>query len=183
MLNLLEMFEPTIVKIIDSPLNIIVSIMAIISAICTMILSLIFGLSQRRHNRANLRPIVCIKTGNYQNHLFVNLVNMGTGPLYIKSFKCYNGCDVRDSLISMMPNIGRPWDTFWYDSLDNQVIAANDKIRLIELTLDYNDKYTRELIRNALSSVKIEIEYTDAFGTKFDKYVKSLETFTKLNEL
>lgn len=176
-LFLLEISEPIIVKLIDSPWDIVISIISIVVAACSIIISLIFGLSQRRHNRNSVRPIAEIRTGNYYGHIFVNLENRGTGPLIIKKLICRNATEEKTNLIDFMNDLPISFVTYKSGVLNGSTIAINKEFVLIELKYTNFNKCEADEVKRRLSDITIEVEYTDIYGTKFDKCIKKLSTF------
>ena len=148
----------------NTDLTTIIAIGALIISTLSMIFSIIFSVFQLQHNKNSVRPISHIRIGDYENLLFVEIHNVGTGPLSIKHFKAKNHIEEKNNLYSLMPYIPQPWNNFTED-IEGRTIPVNGKITLVEL--EPNSEEIKFMIRNSLSKIKIELEYTDVYGKTF----------------
>jgi hypothetical protein len=58
---------------------------------------------QREHNKLSVKPLAQVLIGDYENRVYVKLVNTGTGPMIIKSIKIINAPDPSRPLKCAMP--------------------------------------------------------------------------------
>ena len=63
-----------------------------------------------------------------------------------------------------MPYIPQPWNNFTED-IEGRTIPVNGKITLVEL--EPNSEEIKFMIRDSLSKIKIELEYTDVYSKTF----------------
>jgi hypothetical protein len=73
----------------------------------------------------------------------------------------------------------RHWTHFSTD-LKNRTIQPGGSIHLLELTEDDEEKgfyKCRDIARQALSPLRVMVNYTDIYESKFQMYAKSLEWF------
>ncbi|MER0170437.1 MAG: hypothetical protein DU489_07490 [Nitrosomonas sp.] len=140
---------------------------------------------QREHNEKSVRPIGAILRQNFENKIGVIFENRGLGPLLIKTVSIRdtdtNQIIGRD-LINVMPPLlnGRKWSNY-RRGLKGSILQANKSIELLLLTGDVSDPIyieNRDLIRNALGKLIIELEFTDLYGNLF-KIDEPLATFAR----
>ncbi|MBK6993371.1 MAG: hypothetical protein IPH31_00030 [Lewinellaceae bacterium] len=131
-----------------------------------------------------VRPVANIVIGNYVNDLYVDLRNGGLGPLIVKSLKVRNHNGVEKiNIIDYMPLLKPPkyWANF-VSKIEERVIAPSDKINLLRFKTDLKNEYEVTMkyeIKNALSALTIEVEYTDIFGNHQPTLTRPLTSFAK----
>lgn len=145
-------------------LSAISSIFAVIVSIISVIFTAIFSLLQIKHNKNSVRPISSIQLRDYEDLLSVEIKNVGTGPLTIKTLKAKDDHREAKELISLMPHINQHWTTFT-EEVDGWTLPVGGSITLIEL--HPNDELVKQLIRKKLSKITIYLDYTDIFDTTF----------------
>jgi len=59
-------------------------------ALFALLLSCIAYFGQRKHNRLSVRPLAYIMFGDWEDEIFVKVVNNGTGPMIIESITVLN---------------------------------------------------------------------------------------------
>ena len=145
--------------------EIVTSVCAVIISTFAFIASIIFGFSQRKHNRNSVRPISAIKVKDYENYLSVSIQNVGTGPLTISRLwmKEENSDHEYSTLIEMMPYIQR-WRTF-VERSDGWTIAVGTQLELLGLEPQNDEDKTA--VRKKLSGITVYLNYTDIYGTKY----------------
>ena len=126
----------------------------------------------REHNKLSVKPIPDILTSNFENRITITLENNGTGPLIIKTFKAIIGNQSKSNIIDWMPNLpnGIYWSN-WLRDFEGCAIKPFESKLLLEYRLDLQDETqtkVRNIIREALSKISIEFEYTDIYGTKMN---------------
>lgn len=144
----------------------IISIAAVAISVISMAFTTVFSILQVKHNKNSVRPIASINVGDYENRLFVQIKNVGTGPMTICSLRCKDPYQETDALIHLMPEIDQNWETFEY-SLDDWTIPVGGSVTLIEI-VPQNDA-VRTAIRKKLSTVSVSVSYCDIYHTKFSK--------------
>ena len=149
--------------------NFIVAISAITIALASLIVTIWQGIVTRKHNILSVKPIPDILTSNFENKIAVTLENNGTGPLIIKTFRAIVGEEIKSNLVDWMPDIpaGYYWSN-WLRNFEGCAIKPFESKLLLEFKLDENDNRQAEIrdnIRNALTKMSIEFEYTDIYNT------------------
>jgi hypothetical protein len=90
--------------------------------------------SDKELARDTVRPLANIMVGDYKNHVFVEVVNNGTGPMIIKSITINNSPQPLDiALWEVLPK-GIYWRHFTADCADRSV-PAGGKLVLVDLSL------------------------------------------------
>jgi hypothetical protein len=141
-----------------------------------------YGLrAQRRHDVLSARPLPEVTVADYENSLRVKLRNNGVGPMMVKSVKVIRDGATRDSLIAWMPELpgGRLWNHFATDLADRS-LPPDGAVPLLELSqLEGENEFAscRDRVRRSLKDLAVQVEYSDAYGTEFPPYRKSLEWF------
>ena len=163
--------------VISDIATIVISFLALIVSIISIIYSVKYSKMQMEHNVNSVRPISSIVLNDYEDKIAVIINNDGTGPLIIKKFIAKNMKEEKSSLIELMPHINQPWTTF-IETIDCRTISVGKKLVLIEMTpLSFNAKQS---VRDALSKITIYLEYEDIYGNKF-KDERKLEFFGRHN--
>ena len=157
------------------------SIIAIIISFISILLTFISIRLQMRHNRNAIKPIIDFAIGDYDNDIFVRILNNGAGPLIVKSFEVYYLDSVRDDLISIMPELPKNmyWKTF-FSRIVGKSIPQNQSITLIQLEINLKRKEEieyRNLIREVLSLVEIKVLYADIYEINMPVVTKKLDWF------
>jgi hypothetical protein len=123
--------------------------------------------SDKELARDAVRPLAYIMVGDYENQVFVKVVNNGTGPMIIKSIMVN---DKPQPLIDAMPDLpdGIQWANFVEDT-GNRSVSAGGELVLIELSSPSNEDVSpefanaRDLVRRALGDLTVCVRYTDIY--------------------
>jgi hypothetical protein len=131
---------------------------------------------------ASIRPLAYIGVGDYQKHIFVGVVNNGTGLMIIKSITI-NG--EMKPLYEALPNPeewGVHWRHFVEDTADRSV-PAGGRVVLVDLLAsdqkvsEENFDQAREAIRSALGDITVRVEYTDIYNRNQPPAERKLKWF------
>lgn len=145
---------------------------------------------QRKHNYMSLKPICRIKVGDYESNIFVKLSNTGVGPLIIKRVAISYCNKVKSNLIDFCPTVpeGLDWNDF-VKEIKGKVIRVNEDLVLIDIegldkrrntqkeAADFGEFITK--LRNILSEVTINVEYTDIYEKNYFKEMRKLSWFNR----
>lgn len=150
----------------------------------SIILAIFNMTTQRTHNRKSLMPIAHVRLGDYENRIFVRLHNDGVGPMLIdRAVVTRIGTKKprQASLMEFMPELppGVFWTTFVTD-LSGWALSADKDIVLVLLEGDPGDPAfvaARQMVREALSTLRIAIIYRDIYGTKMPPVTRDMEWF------
>jgi hypothetical protein len=134
-----------------------------------------------------VRPLANIGVGDYENHVFVEVVNNGTGPMIIKSITINDSPQpLHIALWEVLPE-GIRWRHFTGDCADRSV-PAGGKIVLVDLS---SRTYTgvnagkfaaaRELVRQALGNITVRVKYTDMYNRNQPAAERTLDWFHRAN--
>lgn len=161
--------------------NSVAAVASSFTALLALIVSVYALWLQRHHNKLSVRPIPEVTVADYENSLLVKIRNNGVGPLIIQSVRVSQGVEVKSSVIEWMPALpqGRPWTHFAL-ALENRSLQQDGSITLLELTEGEAEKdfiECRNLVRQALSKLEVEVMYTDVYRSKLPSYKKSLSWF------
>lgn len=159
----------------------ILAFFALVVSIFSVYVSISALKIQRRHNRLSVSPLPEVTVADYENSLRLKIRNNGTGPLIILSVRFIDGVESTDTIMNWMPRMPthRPWNTFSH-SLINRTLISGHEINLLELTA-YDNEHDfdtwRDAARLALCTIKVEVNFTDIYNTKFTSYEKQLDWF------
>jgi len=157
------------------------SLVAVLVGLLSIILTTVTLGTNRRHNRLSVRPIADISAGDYEDKLFVRIVNKGNGPLIIKSFHAIKDGTSKSNLIDLMPQV--PQSTAWSDFVENvegTALRPSESLDLIEFNVNMISHWDREIrdsIRQSLSRITVELDYSDIYGNTFKYPQHSLAWF------
>jgi hypothetical protein len=164
--------------------------LAIIGIFVTLALAYISRESDKasiKRREMEVRPLVRIVLGDYENVIEVKIENAGLGPLTIDSITVFNqNGDSRKSLIEWFQNDqyrSITWAEYVGDA-NGFVISPANELVLLKLTdspkKEDNNLYYRDEIRKELSKLEIRIVYKDLYGNQLPKQVRTLDWFARL---
>jgi hypothetical protein len=161
--------------------NAIAAIAAVFVSFISLLLALWALAVQRRHNFYSVRPLASIGRADYENRISVKLHNNGVGPLIIKKLSVSDGKNTKDSVIDWMPVLPADisWDTFTKE-LEKRTLAPGGDITLLELSgdpADPNFRKARDLCREVLSMLTVELGYLDIYNRQMPTARGSLSWF------
>lgn len=142
-------------------ISIFIAGLALLVSICTV------G-TQIRHNRLTLMPICEIYTYNFTNHVAIDLLNKGMGPLEVTHICFYDKNKVEFASIPDIIDSTNKMEYLHYDFnliRVNKVIFAGEVISLFELKDISYDK--REQIIDLFANLYIHIEYKDVYSHQY----------------
>lgn len=155
--------------------NMIVSICALLTSVAAFVVSIIFSCLQVKHNRTSVKPIASIVVGDYENLIYVEIRNVGTGPLTINSLIIEaDGDDSFKRLIDLFPNIGQMWDDF-VDDVAGRTIGVKGKLVLLRISPQSDE--VRRILREKLAKVKVTVKYSDIYKKKQPDANRTLDFF------
>ena len=159
---------------------VLTAIFAIIISIVSLIPTIVFSYLQMEHNKNSVRPLCEIILTNYENKIAVKIFNFGTGPMIITNCICKDTENNRhDELLrELMPKIGRLWTTSTH-YVNGRTVPVGGKITLILLApikgQNSIDADIKERVRRALSTITIDVAYTDIYGCKRYEKIRDRE--------
>lgn len=185
-MNLDDLFQilkadPNTANALGAIASAVLALFALVVSIFSVYVSLRALRIQRRHNILSVSPLPEITVADYENSLRLRIRNNGTGPLIILSVSFIDGIESADNIMDWMPRLpdSRPWNTFSH-SLINRTLVSGQDINLLELT-EHNGELgfaaLRDATRLSLSTLKVEVNYTDIYKTKFAVCEKRLDWF------
>lgn len=142
-----------------------------VGAILAFIVAVFALGAQRKHNRLSVRPLASVTCNDVDDRIVVTLANNGTGPLLVKTLRVIRDEKViGDALHKQFPT----WMTFrWYvGKIDGRSIAVGKSIDL--LIFDDPSVQLQEDVRSTLSSLHIQVSYSDIYNYMQPVYVRSL---------
>ncbi|WP_312772604.1 hypothetical protein [Pseudoxanthomonas mexicana] len=158
----------------------IAALLALFVSFVSLVVSVAALRHQRRHNVLSVKPFPEVTVADFEDALRVKIRNHGSGPLVLKSLRVKSGPETCRTLIDCLPELpGRHWTNF-AGVVDGRSLLPGSEIMLVELVECDGEllfSSSRDLARRALSLLTVQIEYTDAYGSKFKPYTKSLDWF------
>lgn len=140
---------------------------------------------QHVHNALSVRPLAEVTVANYENSLRVKLLNNGTGPMILVAITVSNERSSQPSLIEWMPELpsGRMWNNYSV-KFDGRTLAAGAELTLLELTQaesegDSQFALCRDIVRDALAPLTVDVEYTDLYGERMSPIKKPMSWFAR----
>lgn len=172
--------KPDVVNAIAAAASSIAAVAACVIAYYSFRVSRRTFVNQHIHNLTSVRPLASIEVGDFENRLYVKLVNNGVGPLIVKSIRVPGGLDPDQPLYLQMPNLGGKvfWTNFVEDTAGRS-IRPGAELMLLDLDAESSTSKTqyvveRDNIRRALGTLSIDVAYTDIYDTDFPLASRSL---------
>ena len=141
---------------------------------------------QRGHNRLSVRPLAYIMLGDYQNQLFVKIINNGTGPMIVQAVVVDGAKEPMRPLVEAMPALLPKvmWTSFVEDC-SNRSVPAGGELVLIDLSAASSSsngqfELSRDKVRFALGKLAISVSYTDIYHSKLPIATRNLKFFHRL---
>lgn len=164
----------------------VVALVGLIISVGSMLFSIYFGNKRQKHSMFSVRPICYIFHSNYSNYISVGIRNSGTGPMIIKkiSYTHKYGEEVK-SLFDALPELVQKeamYSAFTDDDVaDGLSFAVNQSMYL--LCINPRNEDIRSLIRNALGSIIVNVEYTDIYNTRYVTVMRDLKILVRDNDV
>ncbi|QKO20655.1 hypothetical protein [Rhodoferax sp. BAB1] len=138
---------------------------------------------QQAHNVLSVRPIGSIVVGDYENQLFVKVVNNGVGPLLVTSIRVSDGPEPGKALIDQMPEL--PPEVYWTNFVEDtsgRTILPGGELMLLDLEVGSSKSIgqfsiARDQVREALGKLSVEVTYSDVYNSKIDPVARDLKWF------
>lgn len=164
------------------------TMLAAITSIFAIVISIITYVSQRKFNINSVKPILNIVLGDYENYIYIKVQNNGMGPAKIKNFECENYKNEKaDSVIELIPkeiiiNTQMRSKTVklhsfndFVESIEGKVIAPDKEIILVSYSP--TDALDRQGIRKVLKDLVIRIDYADIYDNKQNLCIRDCNWF------
>lgn len=172
-----------IIAHIVQPVNwvdIITSVSSLILSVVAVVISIITYRSQKEHNKNSVRPILDIVLGDYEDDLYIRIVNCGVGPAIITGIECtrsYVGeVASSNSLVELMPHKARlQGKSFnltvnmlsfsdFVEDITGRTISPGSGITLLQIKNPARNQIV--VFRNYLKDCCVKVEYTDIYNSK-----------------
>ena len=155
----------------------IANIAAVTVALVALLFSVFSFRSQlnqaERIARANLKPLLSIRSQIYANLKSICVVNYGVGPAVVtKAEFCRTGNDSTDRIVDLFDLPVPNWDTFTRLP-PKRAIQTEGEVTLVKLSLqrlltdNVQEKEATDLLRrweDQKSGIQVKIEYEDILG-------------------
>lgn len=167
----------------------IISVATVFISLAAVLISFITWRSQVKYNKNSVMPILNIIVGDYENDIFVKLVNNGVGPAKIDKLTCTHGGTSSSCLINLFPPEGitleinqtikcvvpvTAWREF-VENLDGRTISPGGMIMLLELADAEKKQITA--VRALLKDTCVTVKYTNIYGDKMTPESRMLDWF------
>ena len=163
----------------------IVAILALLTSVVSTIISFYTFKLQRTHNIKSVAPIVHVGQSDYENVLFVTIVNLGSGLAMIKKMYVRNKTDqIKNCIYDWLPKKlgnGTNYKEYW-TAYKNFVIQPGQTIKLIEIPIDTKKSEqieVREKIRAILRQLTVCVTYEDIYENEMPKKEMELYHFSR----
>lgn len=157
--------------------EIIIAVSAIFISVISLISSIVFNKKAQQHNIKSVLPIPYFDRTDFEEHIHIKIYNKGTGPLIAKELKFILENGQTGYIIDLIP---KPPAGFFFSNFskftENQTrtIPPGESNDLIVIDFNNNEishiEY-REKLREFLKDLKIYLDYSDIYDSKFERYV------------
>lgn len=138
---------------------------------------------QQEHNRLSVRPIPSIVVGDYENRLFVKIVNNGVGPLLIKKIRTPGSTDPEQALIFHMPELlpNVLWTNF-VEETSGRSVQPGSELMILDFDSGSSNSQaryslSRDRVRDVLGALSVELQYTDVYNSDLPTISRDLKWF------
>ena len=149
----------------------ITAVTAIFLSVLSIFLSHRVLKSTHEHNRKSVMPLGDLYAGRFSDHLCLSLVNQGTGPMRMTSFKILVDGKQEEQSFGFLQTAGdipAGAQTFSWTSPGNTALPANNEVDIFRVSLaedaenvDWRD--VRDYFETALSRCHIIATFTDIY--------------------
>lgn len=159
------------------------AISAVLISVLSLGTSVYFSRAAREHNRRSVRPLPYIRQPDYENHMAVLIQNNGTGPLILHSAQATRADGASDHIIDLIP-APPPGKFFKNFNRIQQARAIRPGDEVVLLDIDINTKNPVEVkyrddLRQILGEMRLTLEYTDIYETRFRPYSLTMDWFAR----
>jgi hypothetical protein len=175
--------DPDRTNAVAAVANVLVAAIALLVAAFSIYLSFHTFRAQKTHNKLSVKPLPFIAVADYEDRLWVKLVNNGSGPLVVRSTEISGLNEKTTGLIERMPPMPNSlaWKSFTSGMVDRSILPTHE-LFFIDLSGDpSNPTYVsyRNKCRAKLACLTVSIEYTDIYGDKFEPVRRTLDWFAR----
>ena len=173
--------DPNLTNAVATVASAIIALAALVVSIVSLFVAYRTIAIQHNHNVLSVRPLPFVSVADFYDRQTVKLFNNGTGPMIVKGVCVTDGSVTKDAIIDCMPELsGNLLWTNFCGPLSQRSVPANGDVMMLELsdtTTNADYVSSREACRKRLSSLTVNVEYTDIYDTQFAVYAKSLTWF------
>lgn len=143
-----------------------------------------FGWCTRNHNRRSVKPLPFILQPDYADRIAVIVQNNGSGPLILMGALAVRANnDRRTHLIDILP---APSNGLFFSNFNRieqrRALRPGDQVVLLDISFPIESPSAlvyRDVLREALGEMTLELTYTDIYDTGFPKYSVKLDWFNR----
>lgn len=146
--------------------DIVLPLGSLVTAIVSIIIAVSSLKSQKIHNQNSFKPIIQINLGDYENDIFVKIVNRGVGPGIVDEVKLLKSKNKYLIDLFKSPECNKwVWTTF-NKRFEGTAISPGSEFTMLRME-DPTDR-EKNIIRKGLCQEIIYIAYHDIYDNKFD---------------
>lgn len=153
---------------------------AMVASVAAVFVSVSSDYTQRKHMKLSVKPIPAVLFTQTTDDLFVELQNVGTGPMILVSVSyTYKDSTVAQTIID--PNSfskGTAGEIVLFELDAESAVAAGRSRRLLNYDPDPEILATQiraQALRTVLDETVVQVTYTDVYGTTFPQFRYSLK--------
>jgi hypothetical protein len=162
--------------------NVIVASFALLTAFLSIWLSRETLVTQKHHNQLSVRPIPYLALSKVGG-LSVILENHGFGPFQITDVNIIGGAEGKWNLVDYIPSSTPPGvAVHWITGLKRRTVKADGSIEILNISATWDGEDVSFYLKQCASQIgklQIDLEYTDIYNRKFEKYSKNLKWFVR----
>lgn len=173
--------NPDATNAIAAVANASTAALALIVSVVAVIVSCVTLKHQRQHNKLSVRPVPEVTVADFEESLRVRVRNHGAGPLILRGIQVTDGSKDRPSLVEWMPELPAhlPWTNFVGPVTDRCLLAGGELTLLQFDGAAWDEEFgkSRDGVREALARLTVDVDFTDIYGSAFNRYRKDLSWF------
>lgn len=161
-----------------------IALFALVTAIASIYFTYKGLAAQARHNAISVRPMPFAELSIQQQEIALNILNVGLGPLVIRSLKIIHQEKDFDDFVDILgESKPKGVSRLFGFSAKIRPISPSASSNILSLKFESVEidcmRYFKECI-DFLSKIEVIIEYSDFYNTKYEHYRKSFENVTKI---
>ncbi len=156
----------------------ITMVASVLIAMISLVATIKFNCKQQEHNANSVRPTVDIILGDYEDDIYVKLVNQGVGPAEVSDLICTYYGDVNvntretNILIDILRDSKSPTGfiqnyTDFVEDIIGRTISPGGTVVLVRLKPKNEMEQTN--MRLMLKDIGITLKYKDIYETEFER--------------
>lgn len=160
----------------------ITAIGALVVSVASLATSFYFGWCTRDHNRRSVKPLPFVLQSDFEDRITVAVRNNGSGPLVLRRVVAHHTKEGHsDHLVDLIP---APPEGLYFTNFNRveqpRAVLPGEWVDILDLEINMYDRHEapyRDVLRELLGNIRLEVDYTDVYESKFPPYTVDMTWF------